>query len=213
MWGNPASWFAAFVRLAAGDVPLTVWLASGLALAISLGCVPLAAGRLSLDYAQRLSETTVAGEPATRRRFRLPGFGQRGIAGRRPARRRAVPLRSALPHGHPRHRPADPVLSAARTESGRAGRSLLAGRSRVRRRAALHGRGVHADDPARVAQLQRLLAGCLDLLRHAGFRGAADRGCEEYRDDVVPRELSVAARGDLELLLRARYGTPSFTRP
>jgi hypothetical protein len=76
MWGNPAAWFAAFVRLTAGDVPPTVWLASGLALAISLGCVPLAAGRLSLDYAQRLSETTVAGEPATRRRFRLPGFGQ-----------------------------------------------------------------------------------------------------------------------------------------
>ena len=47
-----------------------------------------------------------------------------GIACRRPARRRAVPLRSALPHGDPRHRPADPVLPAARTESGRAGRSL-----------------------------------------------------------------------------------------
>ncbi len=75
MWGNPAAWFAAFVRLAAGDVPLTVWLASGLAFAISLACVPLAAGRLSLDYAQRLSETTVAGEPATRRRFRVPAFG------------------------------------------------------------------------------------------------------------------------------------------
>ncbi len=76
MWINPASWFAAFVRLAAGDVPWMVWVASGAALAISIGCIPLAAGRLSLKYAQQLAETTVAGEPATRRRFRLPGFGR-----------------------------------------------------------------------------------------------------------------------------------------
>jgi hypothetical protein len=76
MWINPASWFAAFVRLTAGDVPATAWIATGLAAAISIGCIPLAAGRLSLDYAQRLAETTVAGEPATRRRFRLPGFGR-----------------------------------------------------------------------------------------------------------------------------------------
>lgn len=76
MWLNPASWFAAFVRLAAGDVPITVWVASGLAIAISIACVPLAAGRLSLEYAQQLAETTVAGEPAARRRFRLPGFGR-----------------------------------------------------------------------------------------------------------------------------------------
>ena len=74
MWLNPASWFAAFVRLAAGDVPGTVWVASGLAIAVSLGCIPLAAGRLSLDYAQQLSEITVAGEPPVRRRFRFPGF-------------------------------------------------------------------------------------------------------------------------------------------
>ena len=76
MWLNPASWFAAFIRLAAGDVPWMVWVASGAALAISIGCIPLAAGRLSLEYAQQLAETTVAGEPATRRRFRLPGFGR-----------------------------------------------------------------------------------------------------------------------------------------
>ena len=76
MWLNPASWFAAFIRLAAGDVPWMVWAASGAALAISIGCIPLAAGRLSLEYAQQLAETTVAGEPATRRRFRFPGFGR-----------------------------------------------------------------------------------------------------------------------------------------
>lgn len=76
MWINPASWFAAFVRLAAGDVPWRVWMASGLAFAISVGCIPLAAGRLSLEYAQQLAETTVAGEPPARRRFRLPGFGR-----------------------------------------------------------------------------------------------------------------------------------------
>ena len=76
MWINPASWFAAFVRVTAGDVPGVVWVASALAVMISIGCIPLAAGQLSLEYAQRLAETTVAGEPAVRRRFRFPGFGR-----------------------------------------------------------------------------------------------------------------------------------------
>jgi len=76
MWINPASWFAALVRLTAGDASGTVWAASALAIIVAIACIPLAAGRLSLEYAQRLSETMVAGEPAARRRFRFPGFGR-----------------------------------------------------------------------------------------------------------------------------------------
>ena len=74
MWVNPAAWFAALVRITAGDAPRAAWIAAAAAVAIAAGCIPLAAGRLSLEYAQRLSETTVAGEPQARRRISLPGF-------------------------------------------------------------------------------------------------------------------------------------------
>ncbi len=74
MWGNPTAWFASFVRLTAGDAPRAAWAATAAAVVVTIACVPLAAGRLSLEYAQRLSETTVAGEPPGRRRLRLPGF-------------------------------------------------------------------------------------------------------------------------------------------
>jgi hypothetical protein len=72
LWLNPASWFAAFVRLAAGEAPAHVWLGAGAALALTAGCVPIAAGRLSLDYAQQLGETlAVADLPRKPHRFRL----------------------------------------------------------------------------------------------------------------------------------------------
>ena len=72
LWLNPASWFAAFVRLAAGNAPVPVWLGAGAALAVTIGCVPLAAGRLSLEYAQQLGETMAATAiPPRLRRFRL----------------------------------------------------------------------------------------------------------------------------------------------
>jgi hypothetical protein len=75
MWANPASWFAAFVRLASDDPPRAAWIAAAAAVAVTIACVPLAAGRLSLEYAQRLGETTAVGEPPrTGRRFRPPGF-------------------------------------------------------------------------------------------------------------------------------------------
>src|SRR5439155_10908801 len=74
MWANPGSWFAAFVSLTAGNATITTWVASAIAAGIGIACVPLAAGRLSLEYAQRLAETMVAGEPPSRRRVRLPGF-------------------------------------------------------------------------------------------------------------------------------------------
>ena len=77
LWANPAAWFAAFVRVAAGDAPAAVWIAAGIAAALSVASVPLAAGRFSLEYAQRLGETTAVAEPPRRRSgYRLPGFGR-----------------------------------------------------------------------------------------------------------------------------------------
>jgi hypothetical protein len=75
MWANPASWFAAFVRLASADAGSGVLLAAAAAVSVSIACVPLAAGGLSLEYAQRLGEiTAVAEPPRTARRRWLPGF-------------------------------------------------------------------------------------------------------------------------------------------
>jgi len=77
LWANPATWFAAFVRVAAGDAPAAVWTAAGIGAALSVACVPLAAGRLSLEYAQRLGETTAVAEPPRKRgAYKLPGFGR-----------------------------------------------------------------------------------------------------------------------------------------
>jgi hypothetical protein len=75
MWANPAAWFGALVRVTAADVPSTAWIAAGTAAALSIACVPLAAGQLSLEYAQRLGETTAVAERARKRTgFRVPGF-------------------------------------------------------------------------------------------------------------------------------------------
>jgi hypothetical protein len=75
MWANPASWFAALIRITAGDAPGAVWLAAIAAASLTIVCVPVAAGRLSLDYAQRLGEiTAVAEPPRPGRPGRLPGF-------------------------------------------------------------------------------------------------------------------------------------------
>ena len=78
LWANPASWFAAFVPLAGGAATPAVWLAAGAAVVLTALCVPLAAGRLSLDYAQRLGDITAAAEPvrAASRRLPLPGFSR-----------------------------------------------------------------------------------------------------------------------------------------
>lgn len=77
MWINPASWFAAFIRIAGGGAGREVWIAAGAALALTIACIPLAAGRLSLDYARRLGEITAAGEPPRRTgRLRMPPLGR-----------------------------------------------------------------------------------------------------------------------------------------
>lgn len=67
--------FAAFVRLAAGSASWPVWAAAGAAVLLTAACIPLAAGRLSLDYAQRLGETmAIAETPRRRAGLRVPGF-------------------------------------------------------------------------------------------------------------------------------------------
>ena len=74
LWVIPSTWFAAFVAAASGGSAST-WIASGVALLVSAVCVPLAAGRLSLDYARRIGELTSVGEaPRKARAPRLPGF-------------------------------------------------------------------------------------------------------------------------------------------
>lgn len=74
LWIVPSTWFAAFIAVAGGGPPV-VWLASAAAVSLSILCVPLAAGRLSLDYARRVGELSSVGEAARRPRVpRLPAF-------------------------------------------------------------------------------------------------------------------------------------------
>jgi hypothetical protein len=78
-WLNPAAWFAAFIPLAAGHGSPRLIAASLAAVVMTALAVPIAAGRLSLDYARRLGEVSAAAEPARpggRHRFHLPGFGR-----------------------------------------------------------------------------------------------------------------------------------------
>jgi hypothetical protein len=76
LWTIPSTWYAALIIIAPGHAPLAAWIAAAAALLLTAVCVPLAAGRLSLDYARRVGEATAAGEPSARRRLmRLPGFG------------------------------------------------------------------------------------------------------------------------------------------
>ena len=77
LWAMPTTWFAALVAVAGGGAPLAVWLAAAGALLLTAVTVPLAAGRLSLDYARRVGEMSAVGEPArTGRGLRVPGFGR-----------------------------------------------------------------------------------------------------------------------------------------
>lgn len=77
LWLVPSTWFAAFIPLAAGTSSVAGWLAAAAALAVSVLCLPLAAGRLSLDYARRIGEvTTVSEAPRRRRAPGLPGFAR-----------------------------------------------------------------------------------------------------------------------------------------
>jgi len=78
LWAIPSTWFAALVTVAAGGAGAAAWIGAVAAIVVSAASVPLAAGRLSLDYARRLGEMSSAGEPAGRRRRMpaLPGFSR-----------------------------------------------------------------------------------------------------------------------------------------
>jgi hypothetical protein len=77
LWAIPSTWFAAFVGLTAGHTVAASWIAASAAVAVCVVCVPLAAGRLSLDYARRIGEMSATSEPAARRRtLPLPGFSR-----------------------------------------------------------------------------------------------------------------------------------------
>lgn len=75
LWSLPSTWFASLVPVAGGLAGAAEWTGSAAAIVCIACCVPLAAGRLSLDYAERLSEIASASEPPARRRRILPGFG------------------------------------------------------------------------------------------------------------------------------------------
>jgi ABC-2 type transport system permease protein len=77
LWSVPSTWFASLVPVVSGSAGTQEWTASAAAMTLAALCVPLAAGRLSLDYAERLAEVSAESEPAVRRRLvRLPGFGR-----------------------------------------------------------------------------------------------------------------------------------------
>jgi len=77
LWVIPSTWFAAFVGVASGTAARAPWIAAAGAVLVTIACVPLAAGRLSLEYAQQVGEVTAVAEPVRRRRtLRLPGFGR-----------------------------------------------------------------------------------------------------------------------------------------
>lgn len=77
LWALPPTWFAALVAVAGGDAPAAAWAAAALAILVAGVSVPLAAGRLSLDYARRVGEMSAVGEPPRNRRgLPIPGFGR-----------------------------------------------------------------------------------------------------------------------------------------
>ena len=79
LWAIPTTWYAALITIAGGGSVQT-WVAAASAVLLTMVCVPLAAGRLSLDYARRVGEMTATSEPQRKTRAgRLPGF-RRGEA-------------------------------------------------------------------------------------------------------------------------------------
>ena len=81
LWALPPTWFAAIVTVASGGASAAAWAAAAAAaILVAVLSLPLAAGRLSLDYARRVGEMSAVGEPArSTRRSLVPGF-RRGEA-------------------------------------------------------------------------------------------------------------------------------------
>ncbi len=79
IWFVPTSWFAALIPVAAGIAEPWYWVAALGSVILTAACFPLAAGRFSLEYAERLAELNTAGDPSRPARrswlLRLPAFG------------------------------------------------------------------------------------------------------------------------------------------
>jgi hypothetical protein len=77
LWALPSTWFAAMVAVASGGASSAAWVAAAGALLLTFAALPLAAGRLSLDYSRRIGELSAVGEaPRGGGGVRVPGFGR-----------------------------------------------------------------------------------------------------------------------------------------
>jgi hypothetical protein len=79
VWLDPAAWFAALVPLAVGSGGRAEAMAVAAAVAVTAVSLPVAAGGLSLEYAERLAEISAASEPARASvdvMTNLPGFAR-----------------------------------------------------------------------------------------------------------------------------------------
>ena len=77
LWALPPTWYGSLVAVASGGAPGAAWTAAAMAVVVTGVSVPLAAGRLSLDYARRVGEMSAVGEPARGSRgLHVPGFGR-----------------------------------------------------------------------------------------------------------------------------------------
>lgn len=79
VWLNPASWFASLIPVTAGIAEKADWLAAAAAMIVLAASVPLASGRISLAYAERLAEIGASSEPPRTGRSvmtQLPGFSR-----------------------------------------------------------------------------------------------------------------------------------------
>jgi hypothetical protein len=78
IWAVPTTWYAAGIAWVGSPASRSLAAATAAAAVVTLACIPLGAGRLSLEYARRIGEASAASEPAGRRRpsRRLPGFSR-----------------------------------------------------------------------------------------------------------------------------------------
>ena len=206
LWAIPSTWFAALIAVAGGR-------------RAARGVDRVGRGAAAVGHLRAARRRTpVARLRAARRRgdrgrrsrragaacARLPGFGSGEAPRRRAPGPRAVPLRSAVPHGRARHPAADRFLPAAW------GRTRAALQDPFTGAAEPSGPGVffaivfipitlHA-----ALTVERELARGVDLLRHAGLARAHRRRREELRLVLFSRQLPARAGGGLELLLRTR---------
>ena len=184
--------------------PAPAWIAAAAALVVTIA-LRAARGRPAvarLRPADRRVTAVVGSRAAAARAFRLPGFAPRRGARSGAARARAVPLRSALPHGRARHPPADRLLPALGLDDGALRDPFF--------RAAGAGPGVFfavvfipMTLHTALAASESWRAAWIFFATPASPRAHRGRG-EELRDRLFPRRVRRRAGRVLELLLRSR---------